>query len=89
MRVMQSISHKRSWLSKSNLHLKNLIEPMLLYTPESNIGSSLTDLHVQFGVPLKHSTIFSIHKTPIHKTKLMLVLVLYRYVLNNLGVPDC
>jgi hypothetical protein len=62
---------------------------MLLYTPESNIELSMTNLHVQFGVPLKHSTIFSIHKPPIHKMKLTLVLVLCRYVLNNLGVPNC
>jgi hypothetical protein len=57
---------------------------MLLYTPESNIGMSMTDLPVQFGVPLKHSIIFLIHKTPIQK--LTHVLVLCRHVLNNLGV---
>jgi hypothetical protein len=57
---------------------------MLLYTPESNIALLMIDLPVQFGVPPKHSTIFS-----IHKTKLTHVLVLCTQVLNNLDVPDC
>jgi hypothetical protein len=62
---------------------------MLMYTPESNIGSSMTDLPVQSGVPLKPSTHVLGHKTPIHKMKLTHVLVMCRHVLNKLCVPVC
>jgi hypothetical protein len=62
---------------------------MLWYTPESNIESSIIDLPVQSGVPLKPSTNVSGNKTPIHKTKLTHVLVMCRHVLNKLRVPDC
>jgi hypothetical protein len=62
---------------------------MLLYTPESNIGSSITNLPIQSGVPLKPSTKVSGHKTLIQKMKLTHVLVMCRHVLNKLCVPDC
>jgi hypothetical protein len=50
-----------------NLHLKNLIEPMLLYKPKATIGSSMTDLSVQFGVPPKPATNFPVHKNQYTK----------------------
>jgi hypothetical protein len=40
-----------------------LVQPMLLYKPESTIGLSMTDLPIQFGVPPKPSTNFPAHKT--------------------------
>jgi hypothetical protein len=62
---------------------------MLLYKPGSTIGSSMTDLPVQFGVPPKPSINFLVHKTQYTKTKLTHVGVGCMDVMKKLGVPDC
>jgi hypothetical protein len=62
--VMKSISHKQtSFQYGTYIYLKNITQSMLLYKLESTIGSSMIDLLVQFGVPSKQSTNFSVHKT--------------------------
>jgi hypothetical protein len=70
---MKSIVHKQTgiWYG-TYIYLKNMTQPMLLYKPESTIGSSMIDLSVQFGVPPKYSTKFSVHKTTYtERNKLM------------------
>jgi hypothetical protein len=70
---MKSISHKQTgfWYG-TYIYLKNITQPMLLYKPESTIGSSMIDLPVQFGVPPKHYAKFPVHKTTyIERNQLM------------------